>query len=68
MAHVACRMMTNSGDELAESKCAGCGAPFRSGQIMNAMEYENGDTAGWQCEACVEYWKANGRPRNLDDA
>lgn len=40
--------------------CAGCFKPFRRAERMNAMEYDNGDSAGWHCDDCVQLWKSQG--------
>jgi len=65
MAHVALQMTSSIGEH-----CDGCGKPFARGQMMNAIEYENGNKAGWFCQACVDFWKANGKPpeKSMDGA
>jgi len=57
MASTALRM-TALGVEAEQ--CAGCLLPFRRGAQMNAMEYDDGTSAGWHCDECVATWKTRG--------
>jgi hypothetical protein len=43
-----------------EEECCGCKRKFRRREQMNAMEYEDGTSAGWHCDECVELWKMKG--------
>ena len=60
MAHIALQMTA-----IADERCTGCGRPFERGETMHAIEYEDGEKAGWYCQTCVDYWRANGRPREV---
>lgn len=40
-----------------------CTRKFTRGESMTAIEYDNGEHAGWHTEDCVEFWKQNGRPK-----
>ena len=55
MAHTAIAM-TSLGLEV----CDGCSRPFRRGERMNGMEYEDGESAGWHCDDCVKTWQTSG--------
>lgn len=37
--------------------CTGCKVKFERGETMSAVEYENGDPAGWFCDSCIDKWK-----------
>ena len=54
MAHMALQM--NAIGAIAEERCDGCGKAFARGEQMSAIEYENGDKAGWFCRSCVDCW------------
>lgn len=58
MAHIAIQMTAHG----TEPPCAGCEKPWPRGSRMNGMEYEDGESAGWHCDACVDVWKATGEP------
>lgn len=58
MAHIALQMNALAVSE--DEKCAGCNRPFRRAERMNAMEYSDGDHAGWHCDECVELWTTSG--------
>lgn len=36
-----------------------CNRPFVRGEAMMAIEYDDGEPAGWHTKECVEYWKKN---------
>ncbi len=40
-----------------------CLRPFNRGEEMTAVEYDDGEPAGWHTAECIEYWKHNGRPK-----
>jgi hypothetical protein len=46
----------------AAEKCSGHGGAFDRGETMHAIEYDNGEKAGWFCTPCVDYWKVHGQP------
>ena len=37
-----------------------CIRPFDRGEIMYAVEYNNGEVAGWHTGECIDYWGTNG--------
>lgn len=54
-----------------EETCFGCSRAFRRAERMNAMQYSDGEPAGWHCDECVEIWKTLGEdalPRWQQDA
>lgn len=58
MAHIAVQMTAQG----SEPPCSGCEKPWPRGSRMNAMEYGDGEKAGWHCDACVEVWRSTGAP------
>ncbi len=40
-----------------------CIRPFERGEIMYAIEYDNGEAAGWHSKECVDYWCNCGQPK-----
>lgn len=40
-----------------------CLEPFARGEIMYAVEYDNGEPAGWHNKECLDYWVNCGRPK-----
>ncbi len=38
-------------------QCAGCDRHFERGEVMAGIEYDDGEPAGWYCEACLARWK-----------
>lgn len=37
-----------------------CLWPFDRGETMYAVEYTNGESAGWHSKECIDHWKENG--------
>lgn len=37
-----------------EPPCSRCGHPWRRGEIMIALETNDGEPAGWHCRECCE--------------
>ncbi len=37
-----------------------CNRPFVRGETISAVEYANGDPAGWHTQECIDYWVATG--------
>ena len=37
-----------------------CNRAFERGEIITAVEYDDGEPAGWHTQECIEYWKKNG--------
>lgn len=60
MAHIVLEMTAMGG--IADERCYACTVPFHRGETMHAVEYENGDRAGWICDACIISWKKNDSP------
>lgn len=46
-----------------EETCAGCFRKFHRGERMTAMQYNNGDMAGWHCDECCRVWKEQGEDK-----
>ena len=40
-----------------------CTRKFERGETMLAIEYNDGEPAGWHTDECVEYWKKTGSPK-----
>ena len=40
-----------------------CHRPFRHGEQMAAVEYANGEPAGWHTSECILHWKEFGEPK-----
>ena len=57
MAHLA---MTMTAHGVSAEKCAGCFRPFERAEVMYAMQYEDGEYAGWHCDGCRQLWIAKG--------
>lgn len=36
--------------------CTGCDKEFDRGEMMSAVEYDDGEPAGWFCDACIRNW------------
>lgn len=36
--------------------CSGCDRDFKRGETMSAVEYANGEKAGWFCTPCIQNW------------
>lgn len=43
-----------------EPPCTGCEKPFDRGSQMTAIEFDDGEPAGWYCEACMDRYKKVG--------
>lgn len=56
MAQTALKMTAHGVGE----KCAGCFRDFVRGEQMNAVEYADGEPAGWHCGDCVATWNDRG--------
>jgi len=54
--------MTAIGPGIGNERCTGCNRLFGRGERMAAIEYEDGDGAGWFCDECIAEWKQRGRP------
>ena len=50
----------------AAETCAGCGRDFSRGEMMTAVEADNGERAGWYCGDCVKKWKKTGEAPQPD--
>ena len=37
-----------------------CSRPFVRGETMIAVEYDDGQPAGWHTQGCVDHWTENG--------
>ena len=48
--------MQATGIATAKESCTGCDRSFRRGETMSAVEYDNGDPAGWFCKSCIQNW------------
>jgi len=59
MARVATRMQALGNEP---SGCAGCDRAFDRGSTMVAVEYDDGEPAGWFCATCIAEWKVDGHP------
>ncbi len=44
-----------------------CYRPFERGEVMTAIEYDNGEPAGWHTNECVEHWKETGKPECIEE-
>ena len=44
-----------------------CTKSFKRGEAMHAVEYANGDKAGWHNQGCIEFWKRFGKPKCLEN-
>ena len=53
MAQIKCRM-TSVG--VVGEFCKGCQRAFNRGETMTAVEYDDGDPAGWFCQKCIDNW------------
>lgn len=40
-----------------------CLGKFKRGETMYAVEYANGDKAGWHNKECLDYWHKCGKPK-----
>ncbi len=61
MAQVVCQIMA-----LGSEACGACGKPVPRGVVMKAVEYDDGETAGWLCPSCIDTWKRTGKPPALE--
>lgn len=43
-----------------------CLRPFERGETMYAVEYTNGEPAGWHNKECISYWGAKGVAKCAD--
>lgn len=57
MAHIVLTMQA-----LGVEHCTPCGRAFGRAETMSAIEYEDGEPAGWCCTDCITYWKEHGEP------
>ena len=53
MAHIKTTMLATI---TADERCAGCKRLFEHGEVMSAVEFDDGDPAGWFCSSCIENW------------
>ena len=37
-----------------------CHRAFTRGEIMTAVEYADGEPAGWHTQGCIDHWKKHG--------
>jgi hypothetical protein len=42
-----------------------CTRKFKRAEIMIAVEYDDGNPAGWHTQECIDYWCRNGEPMCL---
>jgi len=59
MAKIAATMASTGA---AHEQCNGCGKQFERGEQMAAVEYADGQPAGWFCDNCIDTWKTTGTP------
>ncbi len=45
-----------------------CLQPFKRGEVMYAVEYSNGDKAGWHTKECIEHWKETSGPKCIEQS
>ena len=43
-----------------------CFRPFKRGEDMIAVEYENGEAGGWHTEECIAHWIKTGEPKCME--
>ena len=48
--------MQATGIVSAGEQCNGCGRLFIRGETMTAVEYDDGESAGWFCRRCIDNW------------
>lgn len=51
---------------VAAEKCNGCERQFGRGEQMSAVEYSDGEPAGWFCAGCLAEWSAKGAAPSPD--
>lgn len=48
--------MQAMGGVVADERCTGCERRFNRGETMSAVEYNDGEPAGWFCQHCIANW------------
>lgn len=43
-----------------KERCQGCKNRFGRGEKMSAVEYDDGEPAGWFCGGCIKKWAEKG--------
>lgn len=62
MARITIQLAASIGDI-----CYGCDRPLARGEQINGVKWDNGEGAGWYCDACIAYWQAHGRPPHTQE-
>lgn len=46
---------------ISPEKCNGCRKQFARGETMSAVEYDDGEPAGWFCDECIKNWNVESK-------